>query len=34
MAANFFQAGALSKKKQAKEKEHIQNPSLQPWVEK
>jgi hypothetical protein len=34
MAANFFQGFQVSKKKQTKEKEHIQNPSLRPWVEK
>jgi hypothetical protein len=34
MAANFFQARAPTKKKQAKDKEPIPSPSLQPWVEK
>ncbi|KAF8270369.1 P-loop containing nucleoside triphosphate hydrolase protein [Lactarius quietus] len=34
MATNFFQARAPAKKKSGKEKEHVVNPSLQPWVEK
>ncbi|KAF8479003.1 P-loop containing nucleoside triphosphate hydrolase protein [Russula ochroleuca] len=34
MAANFFQARAPTKKKQAKDKESVPSPSLQPWVEK